>query len=150
MCPRGTSHACPVHHCQYSAVFVLLFTASDAGLNSAVVFCPSWNSFVDSTGIFLNLGLYSAQSVFLFSVMSEILCLPSFVDTKYHFLKFYFILFPRENCFLKKKVFHQVSRQCSFLSRAAESFVSSHFCLFSPRYIARGLSRPSICQQLGL
>lgn len=46
-------------------MFVLLFTASDADLNSAVAFCLSWNSFVDATGIFLNLVLYSAQSVFI-------------------------------------------------------------------------------------
>lgn len=50
----------PVCRCQYSAVFVLLFAASDADSSSAVAFCLSWNSFVDSTGFFLNLCLYSA------------------------------------------------------------------------------------------
>lgn len=47
---------CLVCHCLW-AVVVPLFTALDADLNSAIAFCLSWNSFVDSTGFFLNLCL---------------------------------------------------------------------------------------------
>lgn len=59
MCAGGP-RARPVRRGQYSVVFVLLFAASDADSSSAVAFCLSWNSFVDSTGFFLNLCLYSA------------------------------------------------------------------------------------------
>lgn len=87
-------HVCPVHR-QCSAAVILLSTSLDADFHSAIAFCLSCDSFVDSMGFFLNLCL-GFSSVYCHCSLSSHRDCVIFCRYQVSFLN-NFILFLRES-----------------------------------------------------
>lgn len=90
------------------------------------------------------------KSLPVFSVICFYCSLSCHSDYVYHLLYVYQVSFSKtlfyslEKVVFKNRLFHQVSRQCSFLPCAAESFQSSYFLFVFSWYTGRRQSRSSI------